>query len=824
MEKRNLIFAMLSIVIIMMTTANWTLEAIKKQFHNSLQSQLQTILITTNEALNNWEGLNKETLKHYIHIMEISQLASKLIEDGDLTKEALAKHPLQQQIRNVLAPAIDDGDYQGFFVISKEHINLASTRDSNLGQRSLISSELLTRVLNGEILLSLPIKSDVPLPDAKGDLQDGQPTMFVLGPLREHNHTANSQIIAILAFRIAPAQAYARIAQLGRLMESGETYLFNRQGRMLNESRFNEELYQTGLLAKGTSSILNLEIRDPGNNIKQGQQHTLPRDQQPLTKMAQSALAGESSFDIDGYNNYLGIPVVGAWQWNHDSSIGLTTEIDVAEAYQAYHTIKRLVIGALFAIALFAASIIFLFTHKREDELKIANNLAQLMTEEARKANETLHNELKLSETIANLLQQTIDASSEKKVLEAALGVIPSLEVLGAQNIGAAFLVDQERQELTLLVDHNLPKPLLTTCSKIKFGQCLCGKAAESGDILFTSSPDERHNIQFDGMVSYGKYSTPFSIDDKVEGVIVIYVAQGSEFHSDFAAFLYAVTDIVSGAIKRIRAEKTTLESERLASLGSMVAGVAHEINSPVGTAVTNLSELIERTNNFQRKLKSDGIRKSDLDKFLQDNKDFSSMAQENLFRAAELVRSFKLVAVDQSNQEVLCFNLLEHINATITTLYHEFKRTAITIEVDCPPELKITSLPGPFSQIITNLAHNSRIHGFDDGTAPGEIKIAATHQKNQLTLTYTDNGCGMNEEQKMKIFDPFYTTRRNQGGSGLGMNIVHNLITQRLNGTIELKTAINQGVKFKIIIPLKDIESILMQNHPTTLFQSEIE
>ncbi|MCF6282635.1 MAG: ATP-binding protein [Candidatus Polarisedimenticolaceae bacterium] len=803
--KSKITIVVLAIIIVMTAAANWALEEIKNQFSSSLKNQLQTILFSTNEALKNWEGLNVEALKHYIHIIEIDRLILKFAQSKVIGQEALAQHPLQQHIRDTLTPAMREGNYQGFFIISQDHINLASTRNSNLGQKSFISERLLTRALNGETLFTLPIKSDVPLPDAKGLLQDGQPTMFILGPLRDHRQ--NAAIIAILAFRIAPAEAYAYIANLGRVVKGGETYLFDPQGKILNETPFIAELHQTGLLPKGVSSILNLEIRDPGGNLMEGYKSPLFRHQQSYTKMAQSALSGQSGFDTVGYNNYRGIPVVGAWQWNKKAGIGLVTEISVTEAYRAYYTIQKLVIGALIALALFAATMVFLFTKTREYELKKAQNLARLMKEEAGKANKTLQNELKLSELIASLLQATANNTSEKEVLGATLELIPSLGFFGAQNIGAAFLTNPDNHELTLVVEHNLPKQLLKSCAKAKFNASLCGKAAEAGEMLFTTSPDEHHDMQFDDMVSYGKYSVPFLIDDKVEGIIVICMEQGTEFHSDFAGFLYAVSDIISGAIKRIRAEKTTLKNEQFASLGAMVAGVAHEINSPVGTAVTNISELIEKTNNFQRKLKDAGISKSDLENFIQDSIDFSSMAQENLFRAAELVRSFKLVAVDQSNEELRSFNFLEHINATITTLYHEFKRTKITIQVDCPPELEITSLPGAFSQIITNLTHNSKIHGFDDGKNPGEIKIKVEKRAQQFTLNYTDNGKGMNKEQQTKVFDPFYTTRRSQGGSGLGMNIVHNLITQTLNGSIELDSAEGQGVKFRITIPLEPME-----------------
>ncbi len=444
---------------------------------------------------------------------------------------------------------------------------------------------------------------------------------------------------------------------------------------------------------------------------------------------------------------------------------------------------------------------------KREDELEKVHRLEKAMAEEARKANESLSYEVKSKEAISNILQSTIEATSEKAVLDVALKILASLDFLGIKDMGGGFLADQISRSLTLITEQNLNKNQLAACAKIKFGECLCGISAETGDLQHTPCLDKRHEIRYDGIKPHGHYNVPFEIDGKVAGVIVLYLEHGTEFRAECASFLYAVADIIAGAIKRTRAEKATIQTERFASLGAMVAGVAHEINTPVGTAVINVSELNEKAAAFQKKLEGGGIRKSDLENFLQDTRDFSGMAQENLFRAAELVRSFKQVAVDQSSEEEREFNLREQINATITTLYHEFKQTEITIKVDCPAELTITSFPGAFSQIISNLTQNSRIHGFDDGKEAGEIRITVsldTH-KERLTLTYTDNGRGVDEDHKNKIFEPFYTTRRNNGGSGLGMHIVYNLVTKTLGGEIEYESALGQGLSFRIAIPLQE-------------------
>ena len=267
--------------------------------------------------------------------------------------------------------------------------------------------------------------------------------------------------------------------------------------------------------------------------------------------------------------------------------------------------------------------------------------------------------------------------------------------------------------------------------------------------------------------------------------------------------------DFYCGILRDLTEEKFVqaqlIQSEKLSSLGQMVAGVAHEINTPVGTAVTNVSELIDKTSVFQNKLGSAGISKSDLDDFLRDTQDFSCMAYSNLIRAAELVRSFKNVAVDQSCERSREFNLFETIEAIIRTIHHDFKQTKITFNIDCEKDIVLLSNPGAISQIISNLANNSRIHGFNNGTEQGEIKISVKQNKQQNTicLTYSDTGCGISAADQKRIFDPFFTTRRNEGGSGLGMHIVHNLVTETLGGSIEVNNNTDHGVQFKIILPM---------------------
>lgn len=244
------------------------------------------------------------------------------------------------------------------------------------------------------------------------------------------------------------------------------------------------------------------------------------------------------------------------------------------------------------------------------------------------------------------------------------------------------------------------------------------------------------------------------------------------------------------------------VESEKMSALGGLVAGVSHEINTPVGIGVTAASHLREKTQYFIRDFEENKMTRSGLKKFLELALESSEMILSNLSRAADLVHSFKQVAVDQSSEAKRKFNLKDYIEDVLRSLRPRYKRTKHTISVKCDENIDITSYPGALSQVLTNLINNSLLHGFE-GIAAGHIIIAAHMQENSVILQYRDNGRGMPEHIRAKIFEPFFTTRRGSGGSGLGMHLVYNLVTQNLQGRIECLSSPGRGTTFSIILPM---------------------
>jgi two-component system, NtrC family, sensor kinase len=249
-------------------------------------------------------------------------------------------------------------------------------------------------------------------------------------------------------------------------------------------------------------------------------------------------------------------------------------------------------------------------------------------------------------------------------------------------------------------------------------------------------------------------------------------------------------------------AQAQLVQNEKLASLGALVAGVAHEINTPIGVGVTAASTLQANTANLRTQYRDGALKRSDLDRFVTLAEECAQIILKNLQRAAELIQSFKQVAVDQSSGERRRFSLKAYLEEVLLSLRPKLKKTSHHVEVECPEGIVLDSYPGAIAQIVTNLVSNSLLHGFE-GRDEGRITIRVTEERDWVTLRFRDDGRGIPREHLSRIYDPFFTTKRSTGGSGLGLHIVYNLVAQRLGGTIEA-TSEGQGTEFVIRFPTR--------------------
>lgn len=243
------------------------------------------------------------------------------------------------------------------------------------------------------------------------------------------------------------------------------------------------------------------------------------------------------------------------------------------------------------------------------------------------------------------------------------------------------------------------------------------------------------------------------------------------------------------------------VEQEKMASLGSLVAGVAHEINTPIGVAITASSHLKQCSKDMSEKFLSGGLTKNDFTDFVAELSEGTIMIGKNLERAAELIKSFKMVAVDQSNDDVRDFDIKEYFESVLLSLKPKLKRTSHNVVLDIPNPINVVSSPGALSQIITNLIMNSLIHGFEN-KEQGTIEIRVHQENDHIHFHYFDDGKGIPDHMRQTIFDPFVTSARHKGGSGLGTHVLYNLVTQVLGGHVYLRDKEGPGVYFFMEFP----------------------
>ncbi len=251
------------------------------------------------------------------------------------------------------------------------------------------------------------------------------------------------------------------------------------------------------------------------------------------------------------------------------------------------------------------------------------------------------------------------------------------------------------------------------------------------------------------------------------------------------------------------KAQTQLIESEKMASLGALVSGVAHEVNTPLGNAITGSSIIKQETAELEKRMNNGTMTKSYLQETISSLNETARLLFKSVDSAATLVRSFKKISVDQSIEDKRKFDIVAYTKEVVQTFNSKLKSIPVKVIIEPTDSIIIYSFPGTFAQLLNNLIQNAIIHAFEFKKENAIISIKMNLVNNVFELSFEDNGAGMSEEIKKKAFDPFVTTKRNAGGTGLGLNIAYNLVSQKLKGTIELQTQEGKGTKFIVYIPV---------------------
>jgi len=289
--------------------------------------------------------------------------------------------------------------------------------------------------------------------------------------------------------------------------------------------------------------------------------------------------------------------------------------------------------------------------------------------------------------------------------------------------------------------------------------------------------------------------------DGEVKHIVTVALDIGERKRNELE--MRKARDAAEAALRHLRETQNSLiEAEKLAALGRLVAGVAHEVNNPVGISLTVASSLERKTAMFAEEVARGDLRRSSLNEFVETSRSAAAQLVGNLNRAAELIQSFKQVAADRSYSDQRTFNLADLTDQVVMSLRPGIRKQNLTLTVECQPNLVMDSYPGPYGQVLTNLFLNSVAHAFPGGVA-GEVSIKVhEHGDDHVEVLFADNGSGMTSDIRKRAFDPFFTTRRNDGGTGLGLHIVYSIVTSRLGGQIHLQSEAGKGTQVQMILP----------------------
>ena len=393
-KQTILIILACTFITLVIVLAGFALNRVEEKIKTDVGEALQIVLQTTRESLNLWIESNKFDLTRLAGDPNIIFLAEHQLQ-VPRNKDDLLKSPTLRDLRIFFQNNKDRFGKASYFLIAPDFVNIASIGDKNLGSKNRIASQaldLLNRAFKGEAIMVPPIWSDVSLSTSLNKSPKTIPTMFFAAPIKN----LQGQIIATVARQIDASQDFTRLIQLGRIGKTGETYAFGLYGKLLSQSRFDEDLRKAGLIAEGEKSILKISLRDPGGDMTKGFSPSVPRYQQPLTLMAKQATKGRSGLNVEGYRDYRGVPVYGAWLWDDNLGVGLATEINQADALGPYFTTRAVILTVLGITVLLAlGSLVFavlidaranraLQKSYDELELRVEERTAELKENQAR--------------------------------------------------------------------------------------------------------------------------------------------------------------------------------------------------------------------------------------------------------------------------------------------------------------------------------------------------------------------------------------------------------------------------------------------------------
>ena len=713
---------------------------------NEVGRELSAILNTTDRAVQDWFQAHEEEIQAWGRDPELVA-AGQDLSRLDPTTEALSQAPQQERLENRLTPILLQAEYRGFSVVSIDGVVLASSRRTELGRR-----------LREETLSFLERLLEDSLPSIVGLPQQGRGTGFAAMQVATVLRDSGDVPIAVLLLRIDPEQSFTQILRRGAIGESGESYAFNRDGKLISESRFDEDLKKLGLVPEFGRSILSVDIRDPGGNMLQGYQPQLLREDQPLTVMARSAIESGTGRDLNGYNDYRGVPVVGAWTWDERHQLGIATEIDVTEAYDSLDQTRLLFRIALGTTSLLIMGMGALFYWMRRSQAILSAKRQQSV----------------LSMVAA---QADLEQSEERMrtVMESATDAIICSDEQGhvvLWNPAAEKMLGHQASEMR-------GRPLaaiIPESSLAAHDEGFRNMIASRGLLTRTAGRPARLQARHaDG------HEFPIELSlgtGMAEGVLLV------------TGFIRDITERVEMESEIQAAREKAEDANRAKS--AFLANMSHELRTP-------MNAIIGYTEMLTEECEDDGNEQyvPDLNKVQAAGKHLLSLINDVLDLSKVEAGRMDLFTED--------FSVAELVSDVVATTHPLIAKGGNRLEQDLAADLGFVNADlTKLRQSIFNLLSNA-----SKFTKDGVVTLSASRDlrddQSWLVLSVSDTGIGIPADKLDHVFEEFAqaddSTTREYGGTGLGLPLSRRLC-QLMGGDLTVTSESGVGSTFTIEIP----------------------